>query len=790
MFHPETSRASRNPLRVAIPAFACALTLAAAADAQAQAIDILFVVDESGSMETEHAFLDGFVSRLDQNLEEASFTDRRYGLFGFGGFNDRGLAALGVGEIPVAEIDRALEDIGRSREDVARFPEEIGRSFPFQEKDCANLDSNGFCSSHTKSWATTSEEFVNEAFPDGNPRLLADPYGGHEDGWAALVNSLPVYWDEKEDEDRGPDHARIVVLVTDEHRSPPPFTRNAFTREDARTALDEAGASLTAILNMRDSFALAVREAGSPADLLMEIIMAGGPDAADFFMDRDFSNASPFPTTDDVPDTYELLASNGKTVFALDRSDPSASFLDDELEYDPDTEPFQGAYTDYLIALPGVNVDLLETYFGVRSLAIHELSYDDYGQLVYPFPQPEDFTPEGCIADLNILRREGAYATAFADIMLQCILFQAEALTSRFMPTTPADTLLFLNVYRDTAEIMMRSALAQITMGQTADGLQDPLATPENLLEKDNLLEVPGLRGYLSLRNLDGDFQRGANNKPFDYDGWSVLFGTDHTRVDSETETETSAGVALSFHSIDTHVRGRFGPAAQEGEPLSPDTLGTLAAEGKSITAYAVRRSESDGYWKAQVHLSANDYRQKRLDDEGEIYRARPDGLSLKARLERGWETERELNDDRNSTLHLMPFAAIEASHYEINNFLEDNDGVAVNTFDDDRIALQVGTEVLLNRSHGGLDTFFSARVMAEVGIFGDEDMPTLVTPDRGAGTAYVDPYEELDGQRLSVALSTGVKLRDDAHAYLRYVGDYSSHDSQRGIEAGLTVRF
>ena len=356
------------------------------------------------------------------------------------------------------------------------------------------------------------------------------------------------------------------------------------------------------------------------------------------------------------------------------------------------------------------------------------------------------------------------------------------------MPMMPADTLLFLNVYRDTAEIMMRSALGQITMGQTADGLQD---SPEYLLEvEDHLLEVPGLRGYLSLRNLDGDFQRGANNKPFDYDGWSVLFGTDHTRVNSETATETSAGVALSFHSIDTHVRGRFGPAAQEGEPLSPDTLGTLAAEGKSITAYAVRRSESDGYWKAQVHLSANDYRQVRLDDEGEIYRARPDGLSLKARLERGWETERELNDDRNSTLHLMPFAAIEASHYEINNFLEDNDGVAVGTFDDDRIALQVGTEVLLNRSHGGLDTFFSVRVMAEVDVFGDEEMPTLVTFDRGAGTTYVDPYEELDGQRLSVALSTGVKLRDDAHAYLRYVGDYSSHDSQRGIEAGLTVRF
>ena len=761
MPYPETSRASRHPFRVAIPAFACALTLAAAADAQAQAIDLLFVVDESASMDREHAFLEGFVSRLDDNLEEASFTDRRYGLFGFGGYYDSPPFYLSP------------------RRHTAHTAEEIGRSFSFPGSGCVNLDEDGFCSSHTKSWATR-DEFLDEVFtPVFNSRnrvirnhaLVVE--GGEEDGWAALANSLPVYWDEQEDENRGPNRARIVVLVTDEQRHAPVNSIGEFTREDARMALDEVGASLTAILNYNG-----------------------------------------FPTTEHVLNTHQLVASNGETVFTLAQSIPSTEPLIetlDTLDYDPSIEPPAGD--------PGNAFE-----------PDASLSYEDYGQLVYPFPQSEDFTPEGCIADLNVLRRGGAYEMAFADIMLECILFQAEALvvpeeepesmpmeevppteeevppTEEEVPPTmeeipptmemillpmpmmPTDTLLFLNVYRDTAEIMMRSALGQITMGQTTDGLQD---SPEYLLEvEDHLLEVPGLRGYLSLRNLDGDFQRGANNKPFDYDGWSVLFGTDHTRVDSKTATETSAGVALSFHSIDTHVRGRFGPAAQEGEPLSSDTLGTLAAEGKSITAYAVRRSESDGYWKAQVHLSANDYRQVRLDDEGEIYRARPDGLSLKARLERGWKTERELNDDRNSTLHLMPFAAIEASHYEINNFLEDNDGVAVGTFDDDRIALQVGTEVLLNRSHGGLDTFFSVRVMAEVDVFGDEEMPTLVTFDRGAGTTYVDPYEELDGQRLSVALSTGVKLRDDAHAYLRYVGDYSSHDSQRGIEAGLTVRF
>ena len=147
MSHPETSRASRHPFRVAIPAFACALTLVAAADAQARAVDLLFVVDESGSMTGEHAFLESFVSRLDENLEGASFTDRRYGLFGFSGANDRGVVT-----------QRGT----------------YGRSFSFRSEDCTrpnadaglNANGNGFCSSHAKSWATR-DEFLDRGFHPG-----------------------------------------------------------------------------------------------------------------------------------------------------------------------------------------------------------------------------------------------------------------------------------------------------------------------------------------------------------------------------------------------------------------------------------------------------------------------------------------------------------------------------------------------------------------------------------------------------------------------------------------------
>ena len=47
--------------------------------------DIIFVVDESGSMSGEHAWLNGMVSSLDNQLKAAGISNNRYGVVGFGG---------------------------------------------------------------------------------------------------------------------------------------------------------------------------------------------------------------------------------------------------------------------------------------------------------------------------------------------------------------------------------------------------------------------------------------------------------------------------------------------------------------------------------------------------------------------------------------------------------------------------------------------------------------------------------------------------------------------------------
>lgn len=55
------------------------------ASVRADLAEIIFVVDESGSMSGEHSWLGGMVTQLDAALNAAGVTGNRYGLVGFGG---------------------------------------------------------------------------------------------------------------------------------------------------------------------------------------------------------------------------------------------------------------------------------------------------------------------------------------------------------------------------------------------------------------------------------------------------------------------------------------------------------------------------------------------------------------------------------------------------------------------------------------------------------------------------------------------------------------------------------
>jgi len=66
----------------------CLLCVAAAE--AATTADILFVVDESGSMEGAHNWLEGMIVNFDQELRNAGITSNRYALVGYGSYDYEG----------------------------------------------------------------------------------------------------------------------------------------------------------------------------------------------------------------------------------------------------------------------------------------------------------------------------------------------------------------------------------------------------------------------------------------------------------------------------------------------------------------------------------------------------------------------------------------------------------------------------------------------------------------------------------------------------------------------------
>ena len=95
-FRPEKAYGSTkvmgvmSALKKVLPggAVAIALTLAPAAWA-AQFTDTIVVIDESGSMGGEHAWIGGMINDLDAALQAAGVTNNQYGLVGYGGTGNK-----------------------------------------------------------------------------------------------------------------------------------------------------------------------------------------------------------------------------------------------------------------------------------------------------------------------------------------------------------------------------------------------------------------------------------------------------------------------------------------------------------------------------------------------------------------------------------------------------------------------------------------------------------------------------------------------------------------------------
>jgi len=81
----------RKPL-VAAFSVAAAVSIAGPAQAVPSFADVVSIVDESGSMSGEHAWLGGMVTSLDSGLNTAGLTPNLFGLVGFGASSAHGVA--------------------------------------------------------------------------------------------------------------------------------------------------------------------------------------------------------------------------------------------------------------------------------------------------------------------------------------------------------------------------------------------------------------------------------------------------------------------------------------------------------------------------------------------------------------------------------------------------------------------------------------------------------------------------------------------------------------------------
>jgi len=147
--------------------------------------DIIFVVDESGSMSTEHAWIPGMAASLETALSTVSVTGNRYALVGFGSSNHGGA---------------------------------------LQHAFSHTLDSDS-----TPEWGTASD------LSSPTPALVAQ--GGWEDGWEALHFTMDNY-------SFRPGAAAQIILITDEAR----YNSDATYTYD-NTLAKITGTTLNAVVN-------------------------------------------------------------------------------------------------------------------------------------------------------------------------------------------------------------------------------------------------------------------------------------------------------------------------------------------------------------------------------------------------------------------------------------------------------------------------------------------------------------------------------------------------------------
>ncbi|MEI4231794.1 autotransporter outer membrane beta-barrel domain-containing protein [Roseovarius sp. D22-M7] len=372
-------------------------------------------------------------------------------------------------------------------------------------------------------------------------------------------------------------------------------------------------------------------------------------------------------------------------------------------------------------------------------------------------------TPNGCAASLNDLRAGGDAATAFSEVLLQCLTTAATGGGGLIIP---------LNQYRDSTTVVMENHRAQVRRLAFGPGAllnpEEDMAT-QNAQVVDDMFSMDGLRGYAMVTGYSGDYDAYQDNVGLDYDGYGIIVGADHTQA-------IASGIV------------RFGASVGYGE-LDADlkeTRSSLDTDSTTLQLYAAYARPDGFYTQGNLQYAWHEFDNRRVAG-GSTFVGTPDGESYSAEVEVGYRLDpMPLSKDpaRLAALHVTPFAALGYENHDVDGYTESNGGVTVASFDEDTAYGRLGLRAMIEQFQQG-NRYYGAIEIAGTGNFSGTSQEVPINDG-----AVLAPISSRDDLRLDIRLEAGADLNENSAIFIYLDGGFADNSEQYAATAGLRLNF
>ncbi|MCL5776289.1 autotransporter outer membrane beta-barrel domain-containing protein [Limibaculum sp. FT325] len=338
----------------------------------------------------------------------------------------------------------------------------------------------------------------------------------------------------------------------------------------------------------------------------------------------------------------------------------------------------------------------------------------------------------------------------------------------------------FLNVYRDVAALIMNSHRRVVGQFTTVDpGARIAVEQVARMSENSQVMSLDASLGKIPLRVYGavngefGNFDRKGSSAGFDYTGGGVTIGADYQLPAGMVGgADIAVGAAFSFQRVSADVDANAGDVDADGYT-------------GSIYAYGAAPMGGMGQLHGELGFSLGyiDYDQTRVSG-GQVFSGDPDGMVFSADLEVGYQFDKfPVDEGLGVDLQAGPFVGLSYGFNDVDSFTESG-GLAVSSFDDDRLVTTLGGRVSLSKEAEGNIYFGMLEATYNHDFLADGQSVAI---NGGALTSLLSsPDDDFIGLR---ALG-GVSLNERLRVMLEYNGGYASNSTQHGFLGRLDYAF